>query len=98
MPVVKKTVALHPIMDGYIRKMWAILIEEGYDASYSTAITYMLLCQILTVTEQGIPKKIRDDLNSFLEDEDSIQELNIEDFGQKIDELVEKRNRSKGLK
>ena len=98
MPVVKKTVALHPIMDGYIRKMWAILIEEGYDASYSTAINYMLLCQILTVTEQGIPKKIRDDLNSFLEDEDSIQELNIEDFGQKVDELVEKRNRSKGLK
>lgn len=98
MPVVKKTIALHPIVNNYIRKMWAILIEEDYDASYSTAVNYMLLCQILTVIEQGIPDKIRDDLNSFLEDEDSIRELNIEDFGAKLDELVEKRNRTKDLK
>lgn len=98
MSVVKKTVALHPIMDNYVRKMWAILIEDGYDASYSTAINYMLLCQMMTVIEKGIPKKVRDDLNSFLEDEDSIQELNIEDFGTRVDELVEKRDRTKNLK
>ena len=98
MPVVKKTVALHPIMDNYIRKMWATLIEDGYDASYSTAVNYMLLCQILTVVEQGIPKKVRNDLNSFLDDEGSIQELNIEDFGAKVDELVEKRDKTKNLK
>lgn len=98
MVVVKKTVAINPIMDNYVRKMWSILIEDGYDASYSTALNYMLLCQILTVAEKGIPKKVRDDLNSFLDDESSIDELNIEDFGQKIDDLVDKRNRFKNLK
>lgn len=98
MPVVKKTIAINPILDDYVRKTWAILIEDGYDASYSTALNYMLLCQILTVAEKGIPKKVRDDLNSFLADESSIDELNIEDFGQKIDELIEKRNRFKNLK
>lgn len=98
MPVVKKTVALNPIIDDYVRKTWSILIEDGYDASYSTALNYMLLCQIMTVAEKGIPRKVRDDLNSFLADESSIDELNIEDFGQKIDDLVEKRNRFKNLK
>lgn len=98
MGVVKKTVAINPILDDYVRKTWAILIEDGYDASYSTALNYMLLCQIMTVAEKGIPRKVRDDLNSFLADESSIDELNIEDFGQKIDELVEKRHRSKNLK
>ena len=98
MTVVKKAIALHPIMDQYIRKMWATLIEEGYDASYSTATNYMLLCQILTVIEQGIPDKVRDELNSFLNDENSIQELNIEDFASKVDELVEKRDRNIKLK
>jgi|CXWL01.1.fsa_nt_gi hypothetical protein len=98
MPVVKKTIAINPILDDYVRKTWAILIEDGYDASYSTALNYMLLCQIMTVAEKGIPRKVRDDLNSFLADESSIDELNIEDFGQKIDDLVEKRNRFKNLK
>lgn len=98
MVVVKKTVAINPIIDDYIRKTWSILIEDGYDASYSTALNHMLLCQIMTVAEKGIPKKVRDILNSFLDDESSIDELNIEDFSQKIDELVEKRNRFKNLK
>lgn len=98
MTVVKKTVAINPIIDDYVRKTWAILIEEGYDASYSTALNYMLLCQILIVADKGIPQKIRNELNSFLIDESSIDELNIEDFSQKIDELVEKRHRSKNLK
>lgn len=30
----KKTVILHPIMDDYIRKTWAMLIENDYDATY----------------------------------------------------------------
>mgnify|MGYP001562805702 FL=1 len=98
MPVVKKTIAINPILDDYVRKTWAILIEDGYDASYSTALNYMLLCQIMTVAEKGIPKKVRDDLNSFLSYESSIDELNIEDYGQKTDDLVEKRNRFKNLK
>lgn len=98
MGVVKKTVAIHPIMDDFVRKMWAILIEAGYDASYSTALNYMLLGQIRSVQEKGIGKKIAQDLTSFLHDEESMNDLNLEDFATKVDELVEKRDRNRNLK
>lgn len=39
-----------------------------------------------------------ENLKSFLEDEESIQELNIEDFGSKVDELIEKGERNSKLK
>ncbi len=98
MAVIKKTVAIHPIMDGYIRKTWAILIEGGYDASYSTALNFMLLCHILTVADKETPRKVGSELNSFLADEKSIRDLNIEDFANKVDEMVDKRDRLRDLK
>jgi hypothetical protein len=30
MPVVKKTIAFHPIMDGWVRRLYAVLGEKGY--------------------------------------------------------------------
>jgi hypothetical protein len=45
--VIRKTIAIHPIMDSYIRKTWALLIEEGYDEGYSTALNFMLLATIM---------------------------------------------------
>ena len=98
MTVVKKTVAIHPIMDEYIRKIWAILIGQGYDASYSTALNYMVLGQILFVTHNEIPESVNKDLNLFLRDEKSIEELNLEDFSHNVDELIEKRDRLNDLK
>lgn len=91
MPVVKKTVAIEPIIDNYIRKMWAILIERGYDSSYSTALNYMLLGQILCFSELEIPKDVRDSLSGFLHDEDTLQDLNLEDYGNIIDEIFKKK-------
>jgi hypothetical protein len=38
MPVVKKTVALHPTMAFYVRRLQAILIEKGYSATYSKMV------------------------------------------------------------
>lgn len=93
--VIKKTVAIHPIMDNYIRKMWARLIEAGYDASYSTALNYMLLEHILSVGEDGISKKVAELLNSFLEDEETVEALDLEDYAVKVDELLARRNRLK---
>ena len=51
--MIKKTVVLHPIMDSYIRKKWAILIENGHGANYSTALDRMLLAAIMEVTKEG---------------------------------------------
>ena len=98
MPVVKKTVALHPVMDRFVRKMWAILIENGYDASYSTALNYMLLEHIRSVEEDGIAQKVNDDLGDFLADESTITDLNLEDYGNTLDDLFDKKekNRKRG--
>jgi len=95
MTVVKKTVAIHPILDQYIRDMWAILIQSGYDASYSTALNYMLLEHIRSVAEHGIEKDVAKDLDSFLDDEETIEELDLEEYASKADDLLSKRSKRK---
>jgi len=80
MGVIKKTVAIHPIMDSYIRKTWAILIENGLDASYSTALNFMLLISIFESTrEEGISEKTRQLIWNFVKDQKTIDELNLKD-------------------
>jgi predicted histidine transporter YuiF (NhaC family) len=80
MPVVRKTVAIHPIIDNYVRKTWSMLIENGYDATYSTALNFMLLGAISeAMKEGGWSKETRNIVWSFMEDEKTINELNLED-------------------
>ena len=95
MTVVKKTIAIHPVMDKYIRDVWAFLIQAGYDASYSTALNYMLLEHMRSVAEHGIEKDVADELNSFLDDEKTIEELNFEEYVNKANELLSKRSKRK---
>jgi hypothetical protein len=78
--IIKKTVALDPIWDHYIRQTWAILIENGYDATYSTALNYMLLTGFFLVVNQGIDEKTKDMIVSFLEDKKTLEKLNQEDL------------------
>ncbi len=96
MTVVKKTVAIHPTLDDYIRQTWSILIRDGHDASYSTALNLMLLGEILSYTEDSEEKRI-EYLRSFLKDEKSIQELNLEDYANKVDELFRKKEKDRNL-
>jgi len=94
MAVVKKTVAIHPILNDYIRQTWSILIRDGHDASYSTALNLMLLGEILSYTEDSEKKRI-EYLRSFLKDEKSIQELNLEDYANKADELFSAKEKGR---
>ncbi|MGA2789702.1 MAG: hypothetical protein ABSF00_02920 [Candidatus Bathyarchaeia archaeon] len=88
MPVVKKTVALHPIMDHYVRKLQAILVEKGRNATYSTALNYMVLYNVFN-TIYG--KKRREELlRAFLEDTATLSEIAKEDI---IAEYMEKVRR-----
>ncbi len=89
MPVVKKTVALHPIIDGFVRKTWALLIEKGYDATYSTALNFMLLGAILeAVKEGGWSEETRELVWNFMEDRETIEELDLEDQLTNIEERI----------
>jgi len=81
MGVIKKTVVIHPIMDSYIRKTWAMLIENGKDASYSSALNFMLLATIFeTQRPEGLDERTRKLIWNFADDQKTIDELNLEDF------------------
>ncbi len=96
MVVVKKTVAIHPILDEYIRQTWSILIKKGHDATYSTALNYMLLTEVLYFagfTENEISENIQ----SFLDDENSLRDINLEDYANKADELFRQKDKEQNL-
>jgi hypothetical protein len=80
MTAIKKTIVIHPLMDSYIRKTWSILIESGKDASYSTALNFMLLATIMEAQkEKGLGEKAREVIWDFMDDEKTINELNLKD-------------------
>lgn len=85
MPVVKKSVALHPIIDKGIRRTWAMLIDMGYDASYSTAINVLILSLFNeAVKEAGLSDETINLTVKFLEDRKTIDEINMADQLAKI--------------
>jgi len=93
MPVVKKTVALHPIMDGYVRKLQAILIDKGWRATYSTSLNYFVLYHVFD-TVYG--KKRREELlQAFLEDTRTLSEITKEDIITEYSEQMLRRIREK---
>ena len=77
--VIKKTVALHPIMDHYVRKTWAMLIEEGYDATYSTALNFMLLLSIVQASgSDGLSQETKDVIWAFANNREFVNALDLE--------------------
>jgi hypothetical protein len=77
--VVKKTVALNPIMDNYVRKTWAMLIDEGCDATYSTALNFMLLIAVVQASgSDGLSRETKDVIWAFAKNKDFIGVLNLE--------------------
>jgi len=89
-PIVKKTIAIHPILDKYVRRTWALLVEAGYDATYSLALNFMLLGAVLEATKEGgwseETRKVVWD--SFLKDRKAIEELNLEDMLTNLAEYI----------
>jgi len=89
--IIKKTVVIHPIMDDYIRKTWAMLIEEGYDATYSSALNMMLLMAIMETTKEGgLSDETRDTIWKFAEDQATIGKLNLQEHLAKLREYYQK--------
>jgi hypothetical protein len=89
MTVVKKTVALYPEMDWLIRTVWARLIENGYDASYSTALHFMLVKGLYSMLKEGglSEEEAWKYIRGFMSSE-KMEELNIEDAITKLTESI----------
>jgi len=67
-------------MDSYIRMTWSMLIEEGYDATYSSALNMMLLMATMeAIKEGGLTEETKDIIWKFAEDQKTITELNLEE-------------------
>ena len=78
--VTKKTVAIHPLLDKYVRMTWSMLIEDGYVATYSSALNMMLLIAALETTKpRGLSKKTMETIWGFVSDEETIEKLNRQD-------------------
>ncbi len=94
--IVRKTVAIHPIVDYYIRLTMSILTQllasEGIDVdvSYSVALNWMLLWIILAVGSRGKTHDpdVLDALFDFLYDRKTIEKLNLEEMQAKFRERV----------
>ena len=94
--VIKKTVVIHPIMDSYIRKTWSLLVEAGYDATYSSAVNMMLLMAIMEAAEKdGLTAKTRKTVWDFAADQATINTLNLQDHIAQLEKQyqMEKRKR-----
>ena len=93
MTVLKKTVAINQIIDPYVRKLWSILIQEGFDASYSTALNLMLLGHIINVSEKKLSGITKDELLSFLEDEKYSPNLQLDEYTSEVNDLFYKKHK-----
>jgi hypothetical protein len=88
-PVVKKTLAIHPEVDQLIRKVWAMLIEKGYNVSYSTALHFTLLAGICSMLkEEGLSEEeALKFVGDFMTGE-KIEKLDMEDAAIKLTESL----------
>jgi len=78
-------------MNSYVRKTWSILIEKGYDAGYSTALNFMLLGFTMeAIKSGGLDHTVRDVIWSFISDEKTINELNLEDLLTQLGEKIKR--------
>jgi hypothetical protein len=85
---VKRTVVLHPIMDNYIRKTWASLIEHGFDATYSMALNCILLGAIMeAVGERGWSEGTGEAVWEFAHDQTTIDHLSLHRHLRRLGEM-----------
>jgi len=79
-PPVKRTVAIHPIMDSYVRETWSLLVkdEDGYDITYSAALNFMLLGAVSeALKERGWTNNTREQAWAFARDRETIEQLKL---------------------
>ncbi|MSP78019.1 MAG: hypothetical protein EXR67_00410 [Dehalococcoidia bacterium] len=71
--MIKRTVVLDPIVDAYVRKVWAMLIDTGADANYSTALNFLSIAIIMEARKApgSLPRDTRRLLWDFVGNSDA---------------------------
>ena len=108
MVVIKKSVTIHPIVDEVVRNLWAILIQKGYDATYSTTLNMLAIggCIATALIKEGSKewqeyfKTINDFLDGRIEMRTVKYSSNITNYEKyitsKVKEIREEKNNEGG--
>lgn len=91
---IKKTVAIHPFMDAYIRETWAILVKDQQvrDATYSAALNFMLLAAVMEANKKrGWTKETRDSVWSLARDQSMSEQLKVHEALTQFREYIERQ-------
>jgi hypothetical protein len=76
--LIKKTVVIPEVIDKAIRTTWSMLIERGYDASFSSAMNMMLLSAIIQAKD-GFTDEALETAWDFIEDQSTLNAIKIEE-------------------
>ena len=90
MQVVKRSVAIDPVLDRVIRGTWEGLVDAGYDVSYSTVLNFLLTLAVLQTAKHGIDEDIAQTLKELLETSPTVLELDIVDAELKLKDIAVK--------
>ena len=65
-----------------------MLIEDGHSATYSMALNFMLLATVMeAIKEEGLSDYARETVWGFVNDQDTIRRLNLQDHLANLREL-----------
>ncbi len=87
---VKRSIALHPIVDQFVRETWSILVKDPsiVDSTFSQALNFMLLAAVLEASKpKGWIRNTRESVWDFARDRTVAEQL-------KTGEAVEALRRS----
>src|SRR3990172_7008734 len=77
--IIKRTVAIHPEIDAYVRLTWRLMIENNvHDPTYSAALNFMLLGAISEGQKaKGWTRTTREKAWDFATDRETLEQLKL---------------------
>jgi hypothetical protein len=77
---IRRTVVLHSAVDACVRKAWQVLIDAGFEATYSMAVNFMLVGHATDASRpQGLSDEARASMWDFAADGETVRHVNIQD-------------------
>jgi hypothetical protein len=86
---IRRTVVLHSAVDACVRKAWQVLIDAGFEATYSMAVNFMLVGHAIEASQpQGLSDEARASMWDFAADRETVRHVNIQDHLAMLGQLL----------
>ena len=93
----KRTVAIHPLLDSYIRETWALMVKDPdvSDPTCSAALNFMLVGAVIDASQDGgWTDDAREAAWGFASDRETVERLGLEE---RLSQFREQLRREEGL-